>query len=773
MFDDNSIVICDEFYKKKILTDYSENKKIVNFKIININEFINKMTFNYDTKTIYYIMNKYDLKYEVALIYLKNLIYVDKDYNNKKLNELFKLKNELFDKSLINENKIFKEYINNNKIVFYNINFDIIFLNKICSKLNFEIVNDDSNISYKKEINHFNYMFDEIVFVGEKIAQLLNNNVPISKIKIVGLPSEYNYSLNLIFSFLNIPITTNKSNLYASNICKYFLDNLNSDINTTIDLLIKKYKENTIVNQIIDICNKYCWCSNFLDIKEMLIYEFKNTNIIKEKSVDEIEIINYLDIDSNSDNYYFLIGFNNENIPVSYKDTEYISDDLCSILGKETSNDRYLREKNSLIKKIRNTKNMTITYKDKTYFNEYLISNLNDELNYLVIDRGLSNTSYSKEISSLKLSGLLDKFEKYGEINSDFEKLYSSIDIDYKTYDNNYKEIDKDKMYKYLDNKLLLSYTAIDNYYKCAFKYYINSILKLDTYENSFSAYLGSLMHYILSIHKKDNFDLDKEINEYLESHKYDLSVKEKFFLDKNKEHLKFIIDELNYQKTFTDFNNELYEQKIFIEKDNKIKITLMGVIDKIMYLEKNNKTYAVVVDYKTGNIDTNLKYVKNGLQLQLPLYAYLIKNSNLFSDVSVSGLYYQKLFDSEIKSTTEEDYLKQKKSSLKLQGMSTSNEEVLSLLDSTYEDSQLIKGLKKTSNGFYAYSKVFGDMEMDNLITTVSNKIDEAINNIIEAKFDINPKQIDKDNIGCKFCKYRDICFMLPDNIQIIEEGD
>ena len=29
------------------------------------------------------------------------------------------------------------------------------------------------------------------------------------------------------------------------------------------------------------------------------------------------------------------------------------------------------------------------------------------------------------------------------------------------------------------------------------------------------------------------------------------------------------------------------------------------------------------------------------------------------------------------------------------------------------------------------------------------------------KAEFNINPKKIDKDNISCKFCKFKDICFM------------
>ena len=63
---------------------------------------------------------------------------------------------------------------------------------------------------------------------------------------------------------------------------------------------------------------------------------------------------------------------------------------------------------------------------------------------------------------------------------------------------------------KYLNNELTLSYSSIDNYYKCAFKYYLNNILKIDEFEETFYTIIGSLFHYVLSKMNNDNFDLDK-----------------------------------------------------------------------------------------------------------------------------------------------------------------------------------------------------------------------------------------------------------------------
>ena len=100
------------------------------------------------------------------------------------------------------------------------------------------------------------------------------------------------------------------------------------------------------------------------------------------------------------------------------------------------------------------------------------------------------------------------------------------------------------------------------------------------------------------------------------------------------------------------------------------------------------------------------------------------------------------------------------KENMLKLVGYSTDQEEVLEKFDITYKDSSFINGLKKKKEGFYAYSKVLNDKQMKNLDTLVSNKIENAIEKILEGDFSINPKRIGQNIVGCEYCSYRDLCY-------------
>jgi len=98
-----TVVICNDSDRLKIL----KRNKLVNIKVMNMQQFISKYYFDYDEETILYIMNKYNVKYEIALIYLKNLYYIEnKKYDVKKLDFLVELKNELDENNLLKYNDI-------------------------------------------------------------------------------------------------------------------------------------------------------------------------------------------------------------------------------------------------------------------------------------------------------------------------------------------------------------------------------------------------------------------------------------------------------------------------------------------------------------------------------------------------------------------------------------------------------------------------------------------------------------------------------------------
>ena len=187
-----------------------------------------------------------------------------------------------------------------------------------------------------------------------------------------------------------------------------------------------------------------------------------------------------------------------------------------------------------------------------------------------------------------------------------------------------------------------------------------------------------------------------------------------------------------------------------------------MGIIDKLMYKEEDNQTIVALIDYKTGNTSIDLNKTIYGLSMQLPIYLYLSQNMGL-KNVKIAGFYLQNIINKE-----------NDENNLKLNGYSTSNKDILEKFDNSYENSKMIKSMRtKTDGEFYNYSKTLNEIEMNNIIKLVDQKIEEAANNILEAKFNINPKKIEGINVGCEFCTFKDICFKKEQDTIYLKEQD
>ena len=761
--ENNSILLIPNNKKEEIIKKI--NQKQLNIKTMTLQEFIKKYTFNYNEKTIYSLMKKENIKYDIAKNYIDNIYYIEnKNYNNIKLNKLVEIKKDLEENNLLIYDNLFKNYIKNKTIYIY---YDSIskYENKIINKIkeisSIEIIKQDYQ-NYIPSIHEFNNITEEITFVANKICELLNNNIDINKIKLVNVKEDYINEIKKIFKFFNIPININKKNIYGTRIIQDFLNNYENNIEKSLNYIKEKYNlknetNNKIYNKLINVLNEYIWCDNYVDIKELIINKLKNTSL-EEKLDNAIELSN---LEKITDEYTFILSFNQGIIPKIYKDEDYIDDETKTKIDLDTSIEKNILEKEKTIKLIKNIKNCVITYKLKTPFSSFYPSSIIEEFKTEVIkEHKYNNITYSEINDKINLTKKLDNLIKYNIKDELLETLYSNYEIPYNTYDNKFTKINKENLKEYINNKLLLSYSSMDNYYHCAFKYYINNILKLNPYEETFYTKIGTLFHDVLEKSLKNNEDYKKYWDKHVNN--LELTNKEKFFINNLEETCKFTVETIKKQLEYISLDKTKYEEKIFINKDNTTKITFMGIIDKLMYKEEFDKTLVAVIDYKTGSTSIDLNKTIYGLSLQLPIYLYLAQNSGL-KNVKIAGFYLQNIINKE-----------NDENNLKLNGYSSSNKEILSKFDSSYENSNLIKSMRTKSDGdFYSYSKTLNEIEINNLIKLVDKKIEEAANNILEANFDINPKKINGINIGCEYCTFKDICFKKENDAVYLKEQD
>ena len=728
------IIICPNIYKLKLLEKLNNNKELHSIKFMTKKEFINNYYFSY-------------------------IIYTNKDYNNKKLLFLRDIKKELIDNNLLIFNNLFKNYIKDKTIEVYNY-YDLDKYEELA--LNYKL--DIQKVKINNKVLEFNTIEEEINYVCIKIIELLKNGVDINKIFLTNVSNDYLYIIKNLFNYYNIPININyKDSIYGNKIVQDFLK--------TKELDLEDSNKNNINKKIINILEELSNIDENNPIyNKLLIDKLKNTYtdpIIKTNSVNIRDIYNY---EFNSDDHVFLIGFNQDILPVMRKDIDFISDSIKDEVDMYKTNYLNSREKDIVAYLLSKIKNLYLSYKLNTPFKSFYRSPLINDLSIDVEHISNDNWSLSNTYNKIRLGEMLDYYYLYGEKDKYLKELNTHYDIKYKEYNNDYSGINNDIYLKNLPYPLKLSYTSINSYNECNFKYYINYVLKLNKYEDSFAAYIGSLYHKILSLCLNPGFDFNKEYLKYIEEK--ELSLKEKILLVRIRKDLEDFINILKKQQTLTGYDNFYFEKKFSVSINNEVSIEFVGYIDKIMYYKNMEDTYYSIIDYKTGNIDTNIEPMKYGLHMQLPAYLYLVNYSKEISNPIFTGIYYQNiLYDYP---TWSKNLEKERNDKYLLKGYSTDKTDILERFDSTYHDSELIKSMKyNPDKGFSSHTKLINDDTMFDLIKYTKNKIDENVNDIISGKFDINPKVYGNENISCKYCQFKDLCFMRPDNIKYLEKVD
>ncbi len=733
----DNIIICNNSIKESLL---KENKELNNNKYYTLSEFIKNLCFDYDYKTILYVMKKYNVKYSVAEEYLDNLIYIeDKKYNIEKLDFLVDLKKDLIDNKLL----IFNPTFNTNKnIIIYDhlSKFNKYLLRNIKYSLKENITS-----KYTPTIYEFNDIDDEVTFVADSISKLISAGVSISNIKLTNINEEYIGVIDRIFSLYNLKINKHIKTPIISNIVGRTFYDSNFDIES-----IKDYKITDTYNKIVNILNKYVSFSEE-DKKVLVEHDLYNTYISIDKFDNEIEVVDYKNYNFTNE-YVFMLGFNQDSVPITYKDEDYINDSIKPDY-MDTTLDKNIEEEKQVLDIIQSIKNLTITYKLHTSFNTYYKSNLVDIFGISTIPK--MNTSYSKLNDMLQYSYLLDNYIKYGEVNDTLKVYNSNYDIPYNTYNNIFSGLSKDKLNKFISSKdrFNLSYSSMDNYNRCSFRFYVEKILELNTDLDKFTVTLGNIYHYALEKALKGDKDIEKLVSEYIESNDIELTSSNKFFISIVIKNIKFVLSVIEKQNNFSKLDKINTEK--FVRINLKDNINFVGFIDKILYKELDKYIIASIIDYKTYVKKPDLSYIESGIGLQLPVYMYLAKNA--YKNIRFVGFYLQNIILDNNKTNEE------KEDSLKLIGYTNSDTKLIEEFDYNYKDSSVIKGIKVNKDGNFSSSSLAylkSDDEIDEIIKLTENKIKETLNNILDSKFDINPKY-DKSNLGCEFCNYKDICFM------------
>ena len=311
------IIICPNEEKMNILDKYSNDEKLYNIKFMTKQEYIDNYYYSYDERALEYLMNKYDYNLDVCKVYLSNLYVIDitKDYKNNKLKLLKNIKKELLDNNLLEENKAFKDYLNNKEIIVKNY-YDL-------------DLYEEKALNYKKEEKEYNLntkvvkcdtLEEEVNQVCLNIIELLNKNIDINKIFIGNVSSDYLYTINKLFKYYKIPINLDMNNsIYSTKVVNDYLNNNILDLESN-DKITKK---------LVNVISSLSMLDQSKDsYKKILKDKLKNTSIGSNRLSNAVNVIDINKRSINDDEYVFVLGFNQDNLPVINKDIDFITDNM-------------------------------------------------------------------------------------------------------------------------------------------------------------------------------------------------------------------------------------------------------------------------------------------------------------------------------------------------------------------------------------------------------------------------------------------------------------
>lgn len=754
-------IVCNNNTKEVIVRKQNEPR---NYIFITEDDLHNVFYGYCKPRSTYLLMKEFNINFDLATDVCNYIPFVDKDYNNSKLSYLYKMK-----QFLIKENCFIKD-----ELLLYRLKqYPITLLDFTTSKLNLDILNKLSEITEvtderkkgiinkKLDVYEFKNVTDEARFICNEIRKLKDkdNN---SNIYIYKVDDELKQELLRMKETYQIPFEfDNDTNVKITPIGNKFLSLLkvSSDFQDVF-LKLSSYKDSKLYNVLVSLVDKYeISLENPSDTYEFLnslltstpfdIYHYKNS-------------ISVSDLSSYSDDDFVFFPTCNLNVnPRIIKDESYLNDESLSLLGLPTSKEKNSECFNKDINVILNTKNIYISYRKEIDGVEAYRSNLLDKLDINTINNYKYEYNISRIEDMIMLGIKASIYHKYKIKDMDLEK-YDISDLKYDTYTNEFKGIDLSLLKKFYENiSLKLSYSSMKKYRLCPFSYYCDYILKVLDNEDNISNRIGSFSHKILEKSYSDSFDFDECFNDLLNDPKYCSNPKETFFYKLMIDILKPLIDFNKAHENEGMLNKQLRECHVSIDEGGFI---FHGFIDKILYYVCNDDVYAAIIDYKTGSDKMELYNVEDGFNLQLPVYMYLLKHSNIEEfqnkNIHIIGVYLQKVNRILFKSDPKKSILDQKNNSFKLEGYTIDDVDLISLIDPNYDNSNYIKSLKTNKDGtFGQYSKIMSENQQNELIAIAISNINDTYKGIINGQFEINPKIILHKTDSCKFCKNKDIC--------------
>ena len=374
-----------------------------------------------------------------------------------------------------------------------------------------------------------------------------------------------------------------------------------------------------------------------------------------------------------------------------------------------------------------------------------------------------------------------------GELNEEYNKLRSSLSTHFSEYIENLSFGEKEftisnakEIYFY---KGKTSVSQLERYFACPYSFFAKYGLRLkDNKDISLSSLdIGTIVHKFAELFTANiklfeglsQNEFDKKTNEILTKSLEELKIN----TQKNVAILNFVYDEairlaryLYLEQEKSSFKNDAKLNEFEFSGDNAVKLqvdenTVVTIEGKIDRIDKFGD-YIRIIDYKTGDTDSNLSSIYFGKKIQL--VSYLSASENM-DNKKIAGLFYFPIHSDFVK-------IQQKmKNNYKMQGFLLDNIDVVKYMDAGLSvennESQFVpiklknnKDVRETGELQISYgrTKVFmSEKEFDDIKTYTEKLCSGAVKEILDGNIAPAPiaKLTERESGECAYCELAGFC--------------